>query len=457
MAILALGIYFGRERALFCDSTMQLYDMASRGIPRVNPSMLATVINFILPYLAIVTGMSVKVIVYALAINYLLLPLAVFMFLRYKQTSLRYELAFLVTFTLFNWNTFYYPIHDYWTGLFFLFILYRLVDDPDLAMKGKRKMIFEYLLIAGMMFTHLSIVIALGFLYVYLYIEKRLSVRKLVLVYAYVFLILLLKVFFVNSGYQNTLLDPATMLSNGVWGIFQTTTMYEFMGSLLKTNVNFVILGIVSVLLAVYRKQFPAAILFLFIFLVSLVVINLLFPGYGYSIYTEGYFKSTTLVCGIIMSNFIYGFLSGGIAPTALLAVNYIFSGIVLWSGGSNIRDQFDFVSKSCRKFSTSVYLRSNKDICPLEFIVLSRQSILINQLENNSGNSIFVSVGGDPYVENLNRKYLRDDREKPVRLFSSSGELVYLDADSMGIELEQYPILFKNKNCDEMIRRLDQ
>jgi hypothetical protein len=457
LAIMALGIYFGLERALFCDSTMQLYDMANKGFPRVNPSMLATVINFILPYLAIVTGMSVKVIVYALAINYLLLPLAVFIFLRYRQMSLKYELAFLVTFSLFNWQTFYFPIHDYWTGFYFLLVLYRLSDDRSLVMENRRRLIFEHLLIVGMMFTHLSIVISLGFLYLYLFVERVIGFRKIVRVYAFILLVLVLKVFFVSYGYQRTMSDPSGWLDNGITGILQSGTMQEFLGTLLRTNLNFVFLGAISLMLSIYRKQFLPALMLGVVFLTSLVVINLLFADFGYSIYTEGYFKSMNLVAGIILANILYVSLSGSYLYALILSANFIFSGIVLWLGGSYIRSKFDFVRDTCKKFSTNVYLHSNKEICPLEFIVFSRQSILINQLDNHVSRCVVVDVGDVPYVENLNEKYIRDDQLRPARYFKYTGAMIHLDADSMGIELERYPTLFENRRCDEMIRRLDQ
>jgi hypothetical protein len=306
IAIVFIGIYFGKERAIFCDSAMQLFGMATSKTPSVNINMSTTVINFVLPYIATLLGLSLKIIVWSLAINYLLLPIFVFLFLRYKQSSLKYEIAFLVSFSIFNCQTFYYPIHDYWTGFYLLFILYRILDDSTFEINETTKSKFVYLLIVLIIFTHLSMVISIGFLFLYLFLEKIISLKKIVQLYLFIVLVLLIKILFINSGYQNNVIDIHSFQQFSFHNIINAKSIAEFFPSLYSTNLNFTVLFVASVILCIRTKQFLKGLLMFVILVSSILVIYLLFGRFGYSVYTEGYFKSLNIVTGILIADSLF-------------------------------------------------------------------------------------------------------------------------------------------------------
>lgn len=455
IAIVFIGIYFGKERAIFCDSAMQLFGMATSKTPSVNINMSTTVINFVLPYIATLLGLSLKIIVWSLAINYLLLPIFVFLFLRYKQSSLKYEIAFLVSFSIFNCQTFYYPIHDYWTGFYLLFILYRILDDSTFEINETTKSKFVYLLIVLIIFTHLSMVISIGFLFLYLFLEKIISLKKIVQLYLFIVLVLLIKILFINSGYQNNVIDIHSFQQFSFHNIINAKSIAEFFPSLYSTNLNFTVLFVASVILCIRTKQFLKGLLMFVILVSSILVIYLLFGRFGYSVYTEGYFKSLNIVTGILIADILFTSFKKSIVLSIVASVIYVASIFILHNGGLVFKKQYDFVNNSCKKFKQTVYLKSNRDICPLEYLAVSRQSLIINQIENNNANCIFTLVRNEYYVSFLNNKWIDDNRNKPVEHFIFDKEIKYLDADSMQYPIDSLSVIFGSNKCDDFIKRL--
>lgn len=455
IAIVFIGIYFGKERAVFCDSAMQLFGMATSRTPSVNINMSTTVINFVLPYIATLLGLSLKTIVWSLAVNYLLLPVFVFLFLRYKQSSLKYEIAFLVTFSIFNCQTFYYPIHDYWTGFYLLFILYRIMDDSTLGINETTKSRFVYLLVVLIIFTHLSMVISIGFLFLYLFLEKTVTFKNIIQLYSFIVLVLLIKILFINSGYQNNVIDIHSFQQLSFHNIISAKSIAEFFPSLYSTNLNFTLLFVASVILYIRAKQFLKGLLMFVILVSSVLVIYLLFGRFGYSVYTEGYFKSLNIVTGILITDSLFANLKKTTAISFAVSVVYTASVGILYNGGLVFKKQYDFVKNSCKKFNQTVYLKSNRDICPLEYLAVSRQSLIINQIENNKANCIFTLVRNEYYVSFLNNKWIEENKNKPVEHFIFDKGIKYLDADSMQYPIDSLSVIFGSNTCDDFIKRL--
>jgi len=457
LAIIFLGIYFGKERAIFCDSSMQLFDMARTMTPSVNINMATTVVNFVLPYLAIIIGLPLKIVVYLLVLNYLLIPILVFFFLRYKQQSVKYEMSFLIAFSIFNWQTFYYPIHDYWTGFYLLFVLYRVVDDASLSIKLKLKNRLVFVLIILIIFTHLSMLISLGFLLLYLLFEKAISLKTIVKYYSFMMIVLVIKILFINSGYQNSVIDINSFSWQNISQVLTSKTIKEFLPTLFTTNLNFTLLAIFSGILFFFRKNKLSLLLLNIVFISSVFIIHFLFGSFGYSVYSEGYFKSTNIVIGIIFANVLIEVLTKKILINLILSINFIFSVCVLFQGGLVFEKQYKFINESCKKFNRNVYLTSNKEICPLECLAVSRQSLIINQLENDNNAVIFSNIRNEHFVENLNVRWIEENKTKPVRYFNFSDDITYLDADSMQFPIDSLSILFRDNKCDDLLKRLDQ
>ncbi len=454
-SILFLATYFGKERAIFCDSSMQLFDMATTHLPAVNVNMSTTFINYVLPYFAILLGLPLKLIVYLMVINYLILPIAVFLFLRYKENSIKYELCFLVAFSIFNAQTFYYPIHDYWTGFYLLFVLYRMMDDGEFSKNIKSKISIVFLLIILIIFTHLSLVISIGFLFLYLFSTKKISFKQISALYFYILLILFFKILFINSGYQNNVIDITKFDFKDLIYFYNTNTFKGLIPTLLTVNINFTISIALFILFIFFKKNKLDVLVFFLILLVSLIVVYFLFADFGYNVYTEGYFKSLTIVAVIIFVNNALSIFKNRYFIILPLVLNYIFSFYVINRAGIVFEKQYNFINRSCKQFNETVYLKSERDICPLEGLSVSRQSIIINQIENNKSECIFSNIRSEKFVDNLNNKWIRENTTNPTKYFTFNSEIKYLDADSMQYPIDSLSVIFQNIKCDNMIKRL--
>lgn len=455
--VLLLALYFGVERAIFCDTSMQLFDMARTGLPSVNVNMSTTVVNFIFPYLGILLGLPLKIIVWLQALNYLLLPVAVFLLLRYRQTTLYYETAFLLSFSLFNSLTFYYPIHDYWTGFYLLFVLYRILDDREWNWSPRYKNRVLYGLILAIIFTHLTMVITMGFLFLFLYVIQRISLSRLLKMYAFMLLILVVKMLFINSGYQNSVLDISALRLTDIIEWYSVPTFAAFWPTLWGINANFLVLGCLSVFFLRFPEYRKPVLLFWLVIAASIGVIYLLFARFGYNVYTEGYFKSLNITAGIIVAYLLFGWWQRNGRVAWLLAGAYLFSLVVLYDGGGVFKRQYDFLKKSGAGFKGTVYLHSSGDICPLECLSVSRQSLIINQLENGKSEAIFSNVRDTRFVAKLNDIWIKQNVEAPVSYFTFGKEVKHLDADSMQFPIDSMFVIFAKDRCDDMLKRLDQ
>lgn len=456
IAIMILAIYFGKERAVFCDSSMQLFDMARTKNISVDVSMLTSAVNYIFPYVAILLGAPIKVVVYLLAFNYLLLPILVFIFLKYKQQGVKYELIFIVSFSIFNWQTFYYPIHEYWTGYFLLFCLYRILDDSQFSLNKNKVLLFVYLLILAIVFTHLTVVISLFILYLFLYVSSNVNKTILYRLLIFTFLILIVKIFIFNNMYQNSVLESGDFSFSSVINFWKSKTISEFLSTLFVSNLNFFILLLISFLYLYYNNKMYLLCLAVFI-VIPVFVVNLFFKNFGYNVYTEGHFKSLNIVPCIFIGNILLELISKYRLLIGVVVVNCIFSVCVLISGGKIFEKQYDFINRSCRMFNSTAYLTSNKDICPLECLTVSRQSLIINQIENNSNNCIFSNIGNEEFVNNLNSLWINSNLSNPVASFVFNKSIRYYDADSMQFPIDSFSIIFKTHTCDDLLKRLDQ
>lgn len=455
-AITFLAFYFGKERVIFCDGANALYDMFTQKTLYYGSNRIATVINYILPYFTTNFGFSLKITVYALILNYTILPIFVFAFLRYKQQSIKYELSFLVTFTFFNWQTYYYPIHDYWTGFYLFFILYRLIDDTPFFLNKKLIDKIIIFLIIFILLSHINTIISLFFLFFYLVSDRKIT--NVVFIKYCLLLIgcFLFKILFLHAGYENGFLSLSNLNPTVLATIPQSILFKTFFQSLFNTNFNFLILLIFFYTIAVVEKKNRLLFAFSLILFTTAFILFIVFKDYEYTVYAEGQFKSTTIVLSIIaVSIFLSNYKENRLFNFAIF-LNYLFSILVLINGGNGFAEHYQFISKSCKEFKKNVFLTSKKNICPLEFIVLPKHSLIINQLENNSNTCIFANVNNDELVAILTGDIIKDNSVKPKTCFTFPESITYLDADSMQFDIAKLNLIFR-KQCVGHYKRIKQ
>lgn len=446
IAIILIALVFGKERAIFVDGSNALYDIIADKKVYFGSNRIATFFNYILPLLATYLGMSLKAIVYSLAINYLLLPIATFAFLRYKQTSLQYEIAFLFTFTFFNWQTYYYPIHDYWSGFYILFILYRIVDDRSFVIKNRILHLFWIMLLTMIiLFSHISMIVSVFFLTGYLFLTKRIDLKSTIVYTGFLTFIFLFKTFFFKAGYETGFLKLENFKPDNLIQALHADLATTLLPTFLQTNLNFTLLVIGFFILGIFKRDWIKVSLFALFMIAAFFIALVLFKDYEYSIYAEGQIKTITIVLPMIFIDLLFQHGKNKLLPT-VITFSYIFSFFILLNGGNLMAAHYNFVSNTCKQFNKTVYFISDReDLCPLEFIVLPRHSIIINQIENNSNTCLFANVNNTPIVDTLNKVTIYENIHDPKQYFSFPKEIQYVNADSIGFDLSKLNHIFVN------------
>lgn len=452
LAIILLAFFFGKERVIFCDGSMALYDIVNiKGI-YFGENRITTAFNYILPFLAKTFQLPLKFIVYSLVLNYVILPVIVFILLRYKRSNIKYELAFLIAFSIFNFQTYYYPIHEYWTGFYLIFILYRVLDDVSFIKDDSLRKKCAFTLILLIFFSHINTIISILFLLMYLLYEKKITFKDGVLYALFIPCIFFVKMIFLVSGYEHNVFADVFNY-NGINEVQSIIIFADLFKTLITTNINFLLISIFIFWICINNRKWKVFSVFFIELFLSFIIIFIFFREFNYNVYTEGYFKSTNIIAPIIFVNLLLQYFKNN-TILFLVITNFIYSIVVLYNGGTYFEKQYKFVRDCSNRFNTNVYFTTQKDICPIELLVISRQSFIINQIENNKKSCIFVNTGKSIFVNNVFNKIINENKHNPNKYFHFDNEIRFLDADSMGIPIDSFTVIYKG-NCDILIRRL--
>lgn len=450
--ILFFGIIFWKERALFADCSPALYVFIDSHIPYFGLNRYSTFINYILPCFLSLFNLPINIIVFSFALNYLLVPILVFVFLRYKQTTIKYEVLFLISFAFFNTYTFYYSLHDYWIGFYLFFILIRIVDD-NVFEHIKYRVWWILILNLLILNAHTSMLFPLFSFYVFMYFYYN-KENKNMLFYA----ILTLALYFVLNMLFSMSYDKE-IVSDNISSISIDLLSRPMIASFLQTilNINFfyliAILLIIGVL--IFNKKFGLLFLFISISVTSFLLFFIFFGDFQYTIYSEGQLKAVSTIIPIMIVLVLYRFMNKKVI-FVFCTCCYIFSTIALYKGSFVVSKQYNNIKAMLQKFDSNVYLNSNKDLCPLECISLSRQSLFINRLEFDKNYCIFSNIGNNNFVNILNKSWIDENKKQTNPLLKFPDEIKYIDADSAGIDLSTMFAIYPNHNCNTMIKRLE-
>ncbi|MCB0508328.1 MAG: hypothetical protein KDD21_08525 [Bacteroidetes bacterium] len=448
-AILVIGIVYCKERALFADCSPALYEFIDKHIPYFGLNRISPFINYIFPCLLSLFDVPISVIIYSFGLNYLLLPILVYVFLRYKQTSIKYEVLFLVSFAFFNTYTFFYSLHDYWTGFYLFFVLIRLIDDVYFKTL-KRKIIYILLLNILILNAHSSLLFPLFSFYLFYYIFGE-NKDKQILKYAGSVLVL--------YALLNVLLPmhyDKVILASDIFDkqIFHSIMFVSFIKSWQGINLFYCIAIIFTVAILLYKKKFTLTGFFIFIVVASFALFLLYFQQFEYTIYSEGQLKAVATLVPIIIVFCLFRFLNKKYV-LMFAVVCYSFSVFNLLKGANLVRTQYNAIKHTLTLFDSNVYLTSSKENCPLECISIAQQSYFINQLEFNRNFCIFSNINDNKFVQTLNQHWIEQNKTQTNKLLKFPDEIKYLNADSLGVDITKMFAIYPNNSCDMMIDRL--
>jgi hypothetical protein len=451
--IIFIGILFCKHRALFADCSPALYVFIDKHIPYFGLNRYSTFINYIFPCFLSLFKIPIKYIIYSFGLNYLLLPILVFLFLNYKKTTEKYNVIFLISFTFFNTYTFYYSLHDYWTGFYLFFILIRLIDD-DYFKKLKYKNLFVLFFNILILNSHSSMLFPLFVFFIFLYFFYNRE-NRVYLYYATSIIIIYfaLNILFSMSYDKAILTDDMNFLSL-LFNLPKSVMYFSFLKTFRISNSLYIFSILYTLIFLLLKRDWISSFLFLTITLMSFLLFLLYFKDFNYNIYTEGQLKAVSTIIPIMIIFLLYKYFCNRHIFIFSIFI-YIFSMYNLYNGSFVVINQYDNIKMMLTKFDSNVYLTSNSDACPLECVSISKQSYFINRLEFDKNYCIFSNINNNFFVNNLNQDWINENASQENQLIKIPNNIYYVNADSLGIKIESMFAIYPNISCNEMINRL--
>lgn len=448
-------MFFCKYRALFADCSPALYVFIDTHIPYFGLNRYSTFINYIFPCFLSLFDVPISVIIYSFGINYLLLPIIVFVFLKYKQKSIKYEMLFLVSFAFFNTYTFYYSLHDYWTGFYLFFILIRLVDDTIFdALKYKNHLVV--LLNLLIINSHSSMLFPLFTFYIFYFLFKKNSNRTPVFYAVSVVVLYAIYNIVFSMNYDKLILSGGSDFFYELINLPNSVMFTSFMDTFSSINSFYLLSILLTILILTFKRRFILLLFFIFYVFVSFLLFIFYFKDFEYTIYSEGQLKAVTTLIPIIIVFIFYEYVSKKLV-LLFCVVCYIFSSYMLFKGSDVVTSQYSNIKQLLSKFDSNVFLTSQKPNCPLESISISRQSFFINKLEYNKPYCIFSNIGDNNFVNIVIGHWIKDNIKQTNPHLKFPNDIKYLNADSLGVNITDMYAIYPNSSCDEMINRLSK
>jgi len=452
LGLMIIAVFFGEERVLFRDGSVAIEMMVNDGILPVVDNRYPAAFNHLFTYIASFLNFDLGTLIHISSINYILLPVIVFIALRYKQNgNLKYELVFLTALTIFNTHTYFYPIHDYWFGFYLFFFFYRALDEDQFFKSRTRYYVVNGLLLTIIVFSHLNTVFSVFIILFYLFHNNRIDKSKFYGLFMVLIANVLIKLLFFSTSYESFVLSPE-MGHFTFPEFFQTRTVGELGSTLINKNLNFLLLIVLIALYSIKSKNITGISFVIFEFVISILVINTLFPHHGYAIYTEGYFKSLNIIVAVVFVNMMLTYRLNPLVFIFILLLNFSFSIRNLLNSGSMFATRYEAIKEISGNLQSNTLFNSEQDVCPYLFIPFFTESKIINLIENDKEYYFSAIVRDDDFTQYyFNSLRSRYSSERYTLRYDS--DYIIVNSNDSDIDFDSFSLDNAGYNCVDFVR----
>ena len=285
LAVLALlfigGIVFYKERILFADSAFKTFNIINYKMFSVSENRYGSFITQVVPYAMMRLHLSAKAIIKAYAFGFNLFYLLIGIGLVYKLRQYSTALIMAAYFTLFVSSSYFWPNDELHQAIAYLFLF--MGSTLYMGQEKVRPILFLPVFITLIflsIYTHFIAIIPLGFLWVYMWLDKKnwpFSKGWSIALSAIIILMFILKIVIVPStGYDMIRVRKVTHFSlQDIIDVFSTSIVQTFFIRCL-TNYWVALLAFVAgVVSLVQLKQRLLAAFSLVCFLGYIIIIGL--------------------------------------------------------------------------------------------------------------------------------------------------------------------------------------
>jgi len=434
-----LSIYFYKERVLYVDSGLQVYDIINNEKPSILLSRYSLVITQIIPLLAVKLGLPLKYILLSYSISFVAIYYLCYLICiyGYKNITAGISIALVPLILRFAFGA---AICEAWAGVVYSCLFYaHLHHYSKLKSKKIKQLIIYYILLLFLIllnyFIHPSTLFTLVFAIVFniLYYKEFKAFRHffslivIILLYAYKFI-------FPHNGYEESFFT-GIKIADQLIPVFYQLPIVMFAKKFFFSNYLIIILvNIFTIALSIKHKKVYISIFTLFFSLIYLIVASISFYKGDAWFMLESrliplVFFATIPLLQIIVehkNNFIY---------PALLSIVIIFSYYTLSNAVLNVQTKrikaYEYYINESKKYPEKkfyVFLPSEETITPFNSWGSSHETLMLSSLYGKeesrtinflySFQSIDGVLNGYPCVflgvnyrfltneENINKKY---------------------------------------------------
>jgi len=257
-----LSIFFFLERTVFIDIAYHTFYLIKNQafVPNYR---FGAALSQILPLLTIKLGLPLNYVLVAYSISFVLLYLLIFLIITVLLKNIQLGWVLIGYLTLLMSDTFYWVQSEYQQGcalclLFFGILLYQ--QKSNSMTWG----IFNVILLVTVVFMHPLIIFVIGFLFVYFYLNRNISLSIAALYAILSVIIWIVKSIFFKIPYDEGKMAGMNNILSLFPDYFKLTSIQSFFSTCLNDYLLFAILSVVVLVYFLYSKQFSKSLCFVF-------------------------------------------------------------------------------------------------------------------------------------------------------------------------------------------------
>ncbi len=326
-AYLFLCIYFTTERSTYADNSYYLFEIIQHKSFCIQYARYSAVLTQWLPLLAVKWNLSLNAIVFAYAINPVLLYFGIFIIIRYLTIEKWVSYIFLASLLITVHDSFFYVNDELNQAGGFLILMTAVLRSEKLNSISKAIGIF--IVISILHFAHLFLVLAACVVLIIYFIEKR--KKEAIIGLCFAILIILLRVTLLKGGRDGSSIDSLDWkfitlrnLHSSLFAVFFIKMMIQYY---LPATLLLIILFIVNKIGIITQ-------LFSIISFIAFYILLVVFLRNGASdVYNDKYLAILFLIFWSIIASFITDEKSNKPMVLIALLVAVIFSFVQLLKG----------------------------------------------------------------------------------------------------------------------------
>lgn len=318
LVLIFFSCWYAKERVIFTDTSVYFFVVSDAG-QFYNSSRFVGVLSQILPILGVVSGVSLKGLLYLYSLNFILIPIVSILICRLVFKSKETALAIALFYTIMSSMVFYYPVTEFQMGLCLL-LVYHAFLLWYFRQEKTRVILFlsvTLVLLVTVLFAHpLTPIVFYAYL-VWILISNPQMRKKLILIPAsFPIIIYLLKKLFkealsVQTSYDNQRMEGIANFNTSFINYFSFNLAKESLGRFSSDYFIAIIIAISVIIYFMIKRRWLLALLFTGLLFSFWLLVSVSFKDSRYDHYAEHLFQPLPFFLALVLATYLNDMTKG--------------------------------------------------------------------------------------------------------------------------------------------------